>query len=358
MALRKCKECGGNVSSKAKACPSCGAPLKQSTSAATGCLAIVAVVTVVICAGLLNFDSSPSRPAPNPLQSPQSDTPSEKNASADAVPSKESRPHGATDTARKALDSDVTIDVNVTELPDRRIRLHGTTNLPTNTNLMLSVEERMQGGFHGQSKCSVASDGSFSSEAFGPSGGLKDGLYIAEVVMPIPRVQPDDVKKIIGENGENLSGPLVENGSFGITLSAKKEFTIGGAQAAQAQQQRAKNAQESIAKLKFDICVQLERLLEFKDKQDFKTYGFGRGGPYHKWLTDVEALRDSQPKGLTHAVPLALRAAPGDLIMLGMEYMRKQRETDYTRQILPELQQTIDYADYLATKSQRGRNDP
>jgi len=223
---------------------------------------------------------------------------------------------------------------------------------------MLSVEERIQVGFRGQSKCSVASDGSFTSEPFGPSGGLKDGLYIAEVMMPIPRVQPDDVKKIIGKNGENLFGPLIENGSLGVTLSARKEFTIGGAQVAQAQQQRAKDAEDSIAKLKFDICVQLERLLEFKDKQDFKVYGFGRGGSYHKWLTDVEALRDSQPKGPTHPLPLVLRAAPGDLIMLGMEYMQKQRETDYTRQILPELQQTIDYADYLATKSQRGRNDP
>lgn len=258
--------------------------------------------------------------------------------------------------ARRPLDGDVTIDVNVTELPDRRIRLHGTTNLPTNTNLMLSVEERMQGGFRGQSKCSVASDGSFNSEAFGPRGGLKDGLYVAEVMMPIPRVQPDNVKKVIGENGENLSGPLVENGSFGVTLSAKKEFTIGGAQAAQAQQQRAKDAEGSITKLRFDVCVQLERLLAFKDRQDFKTYGFAKGGPYHKWLTDVEALRNSQPKGLIHPIPLVLRAASGDLIMLGMEYMQKQRETDYTRQILPELQQTIGYADYLATKSQRGQN--
>ena len=274
----------------------------------------------------------------------------------DPVPSKESVPAEASGTARKPLDGDVTIDVTVTELPDRRIRLHGTTNLPTNTNLMLSVEERMQGGFRGQSKCSVASDGSFSSEAFGPAGGLKDGLYIAEVMMPIPRMQSDGVRKLIGENGENLSGPLVENGTIGVTISAKKEFTIGGVQAVQPQKQRAKDVEESIAQLKFDVCVQLERLLEFKNKKDFKTYGFGRGGPYHKWLTDVEALRDSQPEGLTNPVPLLLRAAPGDLIMLGMEYMQEQRETDYTRQMLPELQQTTDYTDYLATKRQRGRN--
>lgn len=276
----------------------------------------------------------------------------------DRVPSKESVPAEASGTARKPLNGDVAIDVSVTELPDRRIRLHGTTNLPTDTKLMLSVEEPVQGGFLGQTKCSVAADGSFSSEALGPTGGLKDGLYIAEVVMPISRVQPDDVRRIIGENGESLSGPLVENGAIGVTVSAEKEFTIGGAEAVQAQTQRAKDAEESIGGLKFEICVQLERLLEFKDRRDFKTYGFGRGGPYHKWLTDVEALRDSQPKGPTGPVPSLLRAAPGVLIMLGMEYMQKQRETDYTRQMLPELQQTIDYADYLATKSHRGGHSP
>lgn len=256
----------------------------------------------------------------------------------------------AVEPARSPLDGDVTININVIELPDRCVRLHATTNLPTNTNLMLSVKERMQGGFDGQSECSVAADGSFDSEAFGPRGGLKDGLYVAKIVMPYPHLQPKNVKKVIGESGEKLSGPLAENGSFGITVSAEKEFTIGGAQAAQAQQVRAKDAEESITKLKLDVCVQLERLLEFKDKQDFKEFGFGEGGQYNKWFTDVKALQHLQPKGLNHPIPLVLRAAPGDLMMLGMEYMQKNGETNYIRQILPELKQTIGYAGYLATQ--------
>jgi hypothetical protein len=294
----------------------------------------VLAVLVVITAGCDN-DSKPS----------------------DTLPSEESPPAEASSTAYKPIDGDVTIEMTVTEQPDKRIRLHGTTNLPNKTNLILSIEERMQGGFFGQSKCSVASDGSFSSEAFGAADGLKDGLYIAGVIMPIPRVQSDDVRKIIGENGEHLSGPHVKNSNYGVTISAKKEFTIGGERGVLAQQQRIKAANDSIANLKLDICVQLEKLLAFKDKQDFKTYGFGRGGPYHEWLKDVQALRDSQPVGAIHPIPLILRAAPGHLLMLGMQYMQKQRETEYTQQILPELQQTIGYADYLATKIQRDRND-
>lgn len=264
----------------------------------------------------------------------------------------------AVGTIRQPLDGDVTITLTASELPDGRIRLHGTTNLPASTTLMLSVAERMEGGFIGQTKCSVAADGSFSSEGFGPSSGLEDGLYIAEVVMPIPSVQPDDARRVIGDNGENLTGPLVENGAFGVTISTKKEFTVGGAKAVQAQKQRAKDAEESTAKLQFALSVQLERLLAFKDREDFRTFGFAKGGPYHEWFMAVQALRDSQPIGLTHPVPFLLRVAPGDLLMLGMEYMKKQPDTGYIRQVLPELQQTIDYAEYLAAQRPRGRRAP
>lgn len=76
MALRKCKECGNNVSSKATSCPSCGAPTKKRTSAATGCLVIVAAgVFIVVCAGLLNSNSEPSSPATKPIRSTPSTTP-------------------------------------------------------------------------------------------------------------------------------------------------------------------------------------------------------------------------------------------------------------------------------------------
>lgn len=136
------------------------------------------------------------------------------------------------------LDADVWLNVEVTELQDGRVRIGGSTNLPTGTRLMLSVEELAHGGFHGQSKCSVLAGGSIESEPFGPVTGLKDGKYSAEVLMPIPRVQPDHVKQIIGADGENLSGPLVDTGSLGASLSAEKEFTIGGVLAASHQKER------------------------------------------------------------------------------------------------------------------------
>ena len=219
---------------------------------------------------------------------------------------------------------------------------------------MLGVKEQLQDGFYGQSSCLVSSTGTFSSESFGAAGGLKPGRYVAEVTMPIPGVQANGVKQIIGKNGENLSGPLVVNGSLGVTVSQQKGFTIGGAMAAQAQEERAKRVEEATVKLKQQLCILLEQLMDFKDNPDFKQYGFGKGGKYNKWLTDVEALRDSQPKGM-HPIPLLLRAAPGDLMTLGMEYMQKNEETNYTRQMLPEIEQTMGYAEYLKNKTSNRR---
>jgi predicted amidophosphoribosyltransferase len=37
MALKKCKECGGEVSSAAKACPKCGAPTLGTALQNVGC---------------------------------------------------------------------------------------------------------------------------------------------------------------------------------------------------------------------------------------------------------------------------------------------------------------------------------
>ncbi|OGQ94066.1 MAG: hypothetical protein A2521_09720 [Deltaproteobacteria bacterium RIFOXYD12_FULL_57_12] len=252
---------------------------------------------------------------------------------------------------------DVTLTINVTKLPDNRVHINGKTNLPLGTELMLSVEEKMNNGFLGQSSCVVSDKGTFSSELFGPKGGLKDGRYVAEVLMPIPTVQPVAARKIIGMNGENLSGNLVSKDEFGTTVSQQTEFTIGVAPDA-AQAERKMQTELATSKLKKQLCIYLEQLLSFKDEPKFKQFGFSIGGPYNKWLTNVEELRDAQPIG-AHPIPLLLRAAPGDLLMLGMAFMRvadpthtgmRESDTKYIRQMLPEIKDTIDFNSYQQNK--------
>ena len=46
MALKECSECGKGVSTKAKKCPNCGAPVKSSKPG--GCLTVIAIIFVIV----------------------------------------------------------------------------------------------------------------------------------------------------------------------------------------------------------------------------------------------------------------------------------------------------------------------
>jgi hypothetical protein len=58
MALIKCKECGNEVSTKAEACPKCGAKLKQK--AGCGTILGVAILAVIIIGAFGSIFDSPS----------------------------------------------------------------------------------------------------------------------------------------------------------------------------------------------------------------------------------------------------------------------------------------------------------
>ena len=61
MAIKQCKECGNDVSTKAEACPKCGAVLKKKTSGCVGCLAIGIIGFIVLTViGSFFTSNSPS----------------------------------------------------------------------------------------------------------------------------------------------------------------------------------------------------------------------------------------------------------------------------------------------------------
>ena len=72
MALIKCRECGSSISTKAAACPSCGAPLKRNSptiSTGCGCLIIGMVALVLVAVMSRNGTQLPLSPQldrPNP----------------------------------------------------------------------------------------------------------------------------------------------------------------------------------------------------------------------------------------------------------------------------------------------------
>ena len=75
-----------------------------------------------------------------------------------------------------------------------------------------------------------------------------------------------------------------------------------------------------------------EELHSFKDDPNFHEVGFGRCCRFHEWQTRVAALRSRA--GLETLADVGV--LPGDLLTLGMEYMRsKGRSTEYTETMEP-----------------------
>jgi hypothetical protein len=123
------------------------------------------------------------------------------------------------------LTEGVFLELEVRVSPENRAHLIGRTNLPDGTIIMTSVAGKSS-DFLGQDRATVQR-GAFRSGPFGPAAGLEGGVYAAGATMPIPRVQDASVRAIIGDEGENLVGPLVERGDLGTTISVGKEFQIG-----------------------------------------------------------------------------------------------------------------------------------
>ena len=184
---------------------------------------------IALALSIVGCDDSraPSSPTPSTPHradktiNPEDDQPDPDNSKADV----------------ETLAGDIVIDINVELLPNHRVIIDGATNLPIGTRLMISIEDKDHDR-RGQSQCDVLDGGTFNSEAIGPVDGLLPGIYTAEVLMPIPNVQPDHVRDVIGPNGENLKGPLISTDGIGVTVSKTHDFTVGDVGADEAQQKR------------------------------------------------------------------------------------------------------------------------
>jgi hypothetical protein len=85
---------------------------------------------------------------------------------------------------------------------------------------------------------------------------------------------------------------------------------------------------EKIEKIFGEFKTLYSELLNFKDKSDFKTYGFGQGGPYHEWLTKVQNLKENPDAKLL----LQKDVVAGELEQLGLAYASsKGMETEVTK---------------------------
>jgi hypothetical protein len=121
----------------------------------------------------------------------------------------------------------VSIEFSATLRSDRRLMLEGESNLPESTRLQIVVERELS-GVRWQHRTTLQ-DGRFAAGPFGPGSGLPDGGYIITVNLPESSVQPLDVRRRIGDQGEHLSGPLVGTSRHGLgqVASTSRRFLVG-----------------------------------------------------------------------------------------------------------------------------------
>ena len=86
---------------------------------------------------------------------------------------------------------------------------------------------RKASNYSADDKVEVAG-GRFRSQKFSQKGSdLNPGRYSVEVLMPFPGVQSAGVRSVIGERGEELTGPLVKHEELGNLVKYVSTFQVG-----------------------------------------------------------------------------------------------------------------------------------
>ena len=129
-----------------------------------------------------------------------------------------------TPDAEKMLDVDIKVEPNVNE-EDGSVLFGVTTNLPENTKLIVTVSND---NYTAQDNVVILNNGTGYTAEFSDNGAALQGTYKVNVTMSIPSTQEESVQKVIGEEGEYITGPLVEKSSDGSSniVVADFEFTF------------------------------------------------------------------------------------------------------------------------------------
>lgn len=100
------------------------------------------------------------------------------------------------------------------------MQIRGDTNFPDGTTVMITI---LNGG---QQKTEVKG-GRFQGGPFTFRGeAYPAGKYDVRIVVPVAATQPPQVRAIIGEQGERLSGPLTEMSDFGKVVRFTTSVTL------------------------------------------------------------------------------------------------------------------------------------
>lgn len=150
-----------------------------------------------------------------------------------------SRDNAIKTTTSKSSDSDtikyskipitVTMDAEAESIDENNTKFKITTNLPDNTNLMITVSSLSE-EFNYEADCKGnVNNGMVETESFTSNNrSLPNGNYQIKVTTPIEMVQDyDSVRELLGKNGCNLDGDYIQdNDNSGKTVEFTKNIVI------------------------------------------------------------------------------------------------------------------------------------
>lgn len=129
----------------------------------------------------------------------------------------------------QAANDKLDVSIDVTGKYDKNaVVFEIETNLPDETVLMLSLsagDYNKTSKYSGQTKVTIK-NGKGKSEGFSNKGNKLSGDFDLSVSMSLPKLQSEAVQKVIGKNGENMTGNAVEDASVGSSKVVRALFAV------------------------------------------------------------------------------------------------------------------------------------
>lgn len=206
MALVKCKECGHQISKRAKACQNCGGK-NTHVSPITKffvCLLILALIPAL----LPNFFYTGSGPAT------VNEIDAQLAARKAAALEKERKVYWPEKPTLPTYAEEASLVAYLGDPKNLKPRVIGYTNLPDGTELSVTLS-RKEIGYSASAKA-VVTAGKFETDIFTAFGNmLPPGEYQIMIGMAAASFQPEPAQSALGENGENLRGKYVKENKMG-----------------------------------------------------------------------------------------------------------------------------------------------
>jgi hypothetical protein len=120
---------------------------------------------------------------------------------------------------------DVSFEVSLVRSPDGKVKVFGKTNLPDQMQLLISIGDKSS-GYTAQDNVTVVK-GRFESNGFSNlDAPLPAGQYDVSINSGLPGIQTDDVKNVIGKDGENLTGQFVKSWMGSNMVNFEKQLEL------------------------------------------------------------------------------------------------------------------------------------